>query len=369
MGGNSSKPSSKLPSSTIPSENAKYPDNIVISKELYEKVMSIKDIVDAQKGNNLNKVVGNIDDLKKFADLMGVEGKTFERIKAHIDKYRSIITTKNQSGQDIGTDKVIQYLKVFQPSDADIVKNSLLTAAKKAKIDDKSSAQLTDFVDSVVNLSTSSRFFEYKYIQLNIVTFRIIKTLFESLVQFIEDVRNFNSLRTASQSAAVNDLVRILLEIVDKSKADDIDPALYDSLNGSMDKLLGDVSKWQEMLDKKTTEMNGDLINILNNITSLDESMLIDAEDSIKRSTLSPPGTGTGMGVAYAPMSTSASAPSSAYTAASAITQPVSSYGTASSSVQGQPMNGGFIRSGTSTGKQKGGFVRSGTGDQLVNSE
>lgn len=252
-------------------------DSLKVSPELLTQLKEISTLLEQHNDNKLRPIFDGAA-FKSIAQKLNIPSDQQAQLR---DRINALYTEMNRNSYD-GTSAIKssdlkdKYLSLFTPTE---FKQKLadIRNAGNGVVTGKANEQLENLVYGISNLTVSKRFYEYKYIMLNIVMLSVLDKLFSALFQFIKDIKDYNAVRTTLQTKSANELVDVLLEILNKASPHNINPKDiegYDNLNAKLQALLSTVDEWSEVLKKRDDTMQEQIFNILSDFRKVDQTLV-----------------------------------------------------------------------------------------------
>jgi hypothetical protein len=119
---------------------------------------------------------------------------------------------------------------------------------------------IKSILDNINNMNIKHKFFEYKYIQINLFLMIFIQHTMSTMQDFIEKVTQYSLLRDAKKRDSVDSLVTILLQMLNDSRVQ-LDPENFNVINNMMKTINNDISTNQKNLNSKINEIKESSFN------------------------------------------------------------------------------------------------------------
>jgi hypothetical protein len=141
----------------------------------------------------------------------------------------------------------------------------------------KNNPEITDTVKVILNnvksLKVKYKFFEYKYIQLNVFMIVFIQYVYNSMTKFIVDVIAYNQARDAIRQEMTQKIFRATQEIMGASDME-LKPQDAEAINRMITNLQDKIKKdQQEIQDMSGKLKNNSLSDLLNFVLTSDENL------------------------------------------------------------------------------------------------
>jgi hypothetical protein len=193
------------------------------------------------------------------------------------DKFKSIISSKDYDNifKQLGD----HYVKDLDMKKAEILKSKGIVESKEM------SESISVIINSVKNLKVKYKFFEYKYIELNIFLILIIQKAYVVIDEFVKNVLDFNSQRDVMREKVLKDTLNIMTSILDAADLQ-IQPNDFEYLTSMMDKVSADIKEKDETFKQKLTSFkdvaNQEILDIVKGMSSTDQDKLLESLQSAK---------------------------------------------------------------------------------------
>lgn len=227
----------------------KYIDTINTNLEESSKI-KINDSLRSTLATFHNNILHNID--KASMTETNVNNKFVEIMKGNPENIMSVLSEKY--GKDLESYKQT-LLSSYGISDNAILKSNV-----------------EDIMNSVKSLKVKYKFFEYKYIELNIFMLLFIQHSYNTIEAFVSNVLAFNNLRDTAREELVKQTLQIMMSIINSADLS-IKPEDFEQLSQSMEQLQKTSQKRADELDSKLKELSSASVNSISQIVStLDEA-------------------------------------------------------------------------------------------------
>lgn len=286
-------------------------NQIFLEKDVKEKVSELSKVFEDFNNNDYKGLLAHIERInERLRQKNQPEFELSEKVKKSLVNFHSAILSgidtdmmgdkeKNAAFKNImsapgknyqeNLENVFKILGNFYGSDLENKKNMLLKA--QGIVDNPA---LQDNLSIILNvtkaLKVKYKFFEYKYIELNIFLILLVQHFFQTFDSFATNILAFNKMRDETRQKLVQDTLNMMVSIL-KAADLDIDTADIANIKESMEKL-------RVHMDKKNQEMETrmrDLVAISTDNLSGFVSALTDATrvDLLKQ--LQAPGSAPGL--------------------------------------------------------------------------
>lgn len=227
-------------------------------------VESLLEVVDSY-ANSLRTTTGQaypLQNVKKFV------AKFHEELLEKITKDHANMTAderKTQIAEKLRDGKLPDYLKTTYDENMSQLKTEILTSPIVVK--DKQMAQSIDkiFTD-ITGIKSKYKYFEYRYIQLNLFLIVFIQHVFTSMDKFINSVLAYTVTRDRSRQDSLRKLIDLLLQIMHQAELN-IDQKDFEAIDKLMSVVEMEVREKQKQLndavDKARVEALDEMLKIV----------------------------------------------------------------------------------------------------------
>lgn len=229
-----------------------------------------------------------------------------------------------------------QYAQEMEDSKKKIIESTALKDNKEMQ------GAVTDIMNSMKSLKIKYKYFEYKYIEMNLFLILFIQKVYQTMDQFINNVLAFNKMRDASREALMQETLNVMVNIITSANLE-LNPEDFDQVTKMMDSVTKEIGAKEEQLKGKLNEIvaltSEDLSSFIDSLTETTQKQLV--------STLSSKGVRATPAPAPVSTSTSAYPTVSASTAPRAPAFPTAAPASRPSAPLSDVLFGGFLRDGS----------------------
>ena len=252
-------------------------DQLFLEKDVRDKISEVSDIFSAFSKDDHNKLLRYVDSINQSLKMSGNE--TFELSepikKSLMEFHNAILTgldtaTMSDEGKDAkyveimsnksnNMESIFKILGDHYGKDLEEKKNFIM---RSQGIADSKEMQgnIETIMNSVKGLKVKYKFFEYKYIELNIFLILFIQQVYKSMDAFVNNIVAFNKQRDFTREQLIKDTLKIMLDVLTAADLQ-INPNDFDHITGMMDKLKIHMDKKNNELDTKMR----DLVDVTSN--------------------------------------------------------------------------------------------------------
>ena len=271
-----------VPGSRVQTANAKLVkeavekgDQILLEKDVRDKISEVSDIFSAFNKDDHKKLLGYVDSINQSLKMSG--NPTFELsepIKKSLVEFHTAILSGIDTATMTEEGKNAKYLEIMSSPVGDKVKNiesifkilgdnygkdleekKKIIMQSQGIVDSKEmQGNVETIMNSVKGLKVKYKFFEYKYIELNIFLILFVQQVYKSMDSFVNNVVAFNKQRDATREQLIRDTLKIMLGILTAADLQ-INPNDFEYLTGMMDKLKSHMDDKNKELETKMRDL------------------------------------------------------------------------------------------------------------------
>lgn len=269
-----SRPLSQLPASAGQGQGQEPITNkLVVSDKVLEKLKQMNALLGQHKSNQTDLL---LQDARAYAQRLNIKPEMIDQINGRVQKFKEILNKHGSSSVPESNEELYNYFSLYKDTQVTTLKEQLLQEANNVIPSEAMRTELGAFVDKLVLLNQNNRFLEYKYISLNIFLIAILGRIFDAFFQFMEDVKNYNRLRTEAQTTSANLLVQKLLKIMEKAQIGKIEVRATDDINQSLEVLLKTIDDWKQQLDRLDDENRQKMMALFDEFTHISGNLRSD---------------------------------------------------------------------------------------------
>lgn len=285
-------------------------NQIIFEQDVNKKIIEVSRMFKALNDNDYKGLLKYIDSINsnleesskiKISDSLKTTLATFHNNILHnIDKASMSETDVNNEFVKImkGTpDNIMSVLSDKYGKDLESYKKTLLSSYG---ISDNAvlKENVEEIMNSVKSLKVKYKFFEYKYIELNIFMLLFIQHSYNTIEAFVSNVLAFNNLRDNAREELVKQTLQIMMNIINSADLS-IKPEDFEQLSQSMVQLQQTSQNRAVELDKKLQELSTASANSISQfVLGLDDTTRqklqqdLEAANKARQVTPAPPPSG-----------------------------------------------------------------------------
>lgn len=272
-------------------------NQVFLEKDVRDRVSELSTMFTDFNNNDYKGLLGHIERINQALKEKGDQPfELSEQIKASLLQFHTAIlsgidtslmgeTEKNQKfvgimnnpneSKDANLANVFRLLGDHFGRDLEAKKNQLVQAQGISE-----SPQMQQNVETIMNavkaLKVKYKFFEYKYIELNIFLILFVQHFYKTLDSFITNVLAFNSVRDTNRERIIQDTLTMMIGILNAADLQ-IDPKDFAHITESMEKLRAHMDKKNKDMEANmrdlvaiTTDNLSGFVNALTDATKVD---------------------------------------------------------------------------------------------------
>lgn len=190
-------------------------------------------------------------------DNTGKQPSTFEDINAQKKQLKSFMQKPDATFFD--------NLKTYYGKPLDETINQLLN---DQSIDKSMITEVRNITESIKSLKVKYKFFEYKYIELNLFLILVVTKSYEIINTFVNDVLAFNQQRDESRKQEIDNILKSINSMISSAELQ-VKPDDFSYLTSMMDQMnkqiAEDAKSLESQLAKTSQVTNEGLIELFNN--------------------------------------------------------------------------------------------------------
>ena len=289
-------------------------NQLFLEKDVRDKIVQVADVMKAYGTSDYKMLMGEVNRLNEILKAKGqTEFQLSDQIQRSMMEFHKAMLTNldgaqyankqerdralnsayndpekyKRSIENIKSDaesvkKIFEHLNDYYGSDMKETLDGILTSP--GLVDNKIMKDgVTNIISSVQNLKVKYRFFEYKYIQLNIFLILFIQKAYDSIDEFVKNVLAFNQQRDEMREKVIKDTLDAMIKIL--ASADlQLKPEDFNYLNTMLDNIQKDIRRKEDALgqhlqDVKTITKN----NLEGFVSALSEATKNDMSEILAR--------------------------------------------------------------------------------------
>lgn len=257
-------------------------DSAAITNRVIQNLSRMNDVFQHQKNNNLQE-------LRSYVNNMVRNDKNLEKslqplipqIDAYIQKYDKVFSqngTSHRARTNATNNELYKYLAAYQDDKLVEVKKNIEEMTKNVIPEGAVIKDLDTMVQNIVNNNTKARFFEYKYIGLNVFMISLLHNLYGSVITFIKDIDEYNKIRMDLQKASARALVEKVKDVVNKNSEIDSNGKPLEvrfeeltKLDGSLEQAIKNIDDWGKQIQERSQQQVKNLQEVLKTLSSFDK--------------------------------------------------------------------------------------------------
>jgi len=263
MGGMQSKPEIKDPSAEKKNPNAEFKDlTVVVDDGIKKKLTELGEYVSIFNSNDVKPLIKIVKDYK-----INLETSTGQRFNfANIDNsvgqfHRELLEKISTDNENISAEEKDKKFSELLKSKAlpDYLKNMYDVRLSKLKTkiledpivskDTEMKNNIGQILTDITGIKSKYKYFEYRYIQLNLFLIIFIQHTYNTMDNFIKSILAYTVNRDKMREDSLRDLINLLLKIMKEAELN-ITQKDFESIDNLMSVSEMQIKKRQEQLDK-----------------------------------------------------------------------------------------------------------------------
>jgi hypothetical protein len=268
---------------------------VFISKELGGGIQDLSAMLSQFNQNDTQGILNRIKEMPEFKDkfpnnLMNRVGELHKNILDTIDTSLTNEDKLKEIEKDAG---VANYIQKFVDKDMDLKFQSYLDNPY-IKNDDVILRSMTDVTNSIKTIRSKYKYFEYKYVQMNIFFILYTNQVQKLVSKFITETSAFYEAREKYNLVLFRNVIKQIQDMFGKESRDltDLDTTpLSDAMRGVVENTLNNIKGHKDFIDGTVKKANSELKDIIkffmNNQTEFAQK-IVDAADEYRRERPAP---------------------------------------------------------------------------------
>lgn len=231
-------------------------DQLFLHKQVVDQMKEVGNIIEVFKNDDGK---GLLSIFEKYNDKLGVQIP--DPVKKSLLAFHTAVLDNLE-----GADRDAAFTDIMnKPSAAFAALGKTFAKDVDRKRDDlfrtefmKNNTEMQDSIGSILNnvkdLRVKYKYFEYKYIEMNIFLILFVQKMFQAMDDFTQNVIAFNKLRDANRENIMKETLKMMVDIM-KSSDIEMNPTDFDHIMNMMEQVRGKVVDSDKKLQQKMTEM------------------------------------------------------------------------------------------------------------------
>jgi hypothetical protein len=255
---------------TAEQEKSLLENKFVIEKNVKDNLDMMRKYLDAYQKSDINQLLAVMEQYKQTLAASNPAFQNFDigPVKSFVENFQKDMTSQinkefpGRQYSNVLNDPnvaIASLKKIYETDSKQDEKKQNLLQSPLIKNDDGIKRKVEGIFNSISNMKARLRFFEHRYIQLNVFLVVFFQHTVTSVQQFIDTSLSMINAREQTKNKAVTELVEKLLSIIENSDLN-VDPKEMRNLNTL-------VKKADEELERQKNALNAALKN--NGITTV----------------------------------------------------------------------------------------------------
>lgn len=318
MGNGQSLPTAEAELPTVPLtgknskavlESVKVGNQIYLEKDVRDKIQSLTKVFEKYSENDHKGLLKEVDSINNTLKRMGHPSlELSDKVKNALMQFHGAILSGIDTSNMDQEQKDRKFIELINDPKGDPKKNmdnifKLLgdyygKDFEKARDEIVNSPGIADskemkdnislIINNVKGLKVKYKFFEYKYIELNIFLILFIQHVYRTLDEFIKNVLAFNSQRDDTREKVLKDTLKVMINILTAADLQ-IEPQDFEYLTGMMDKIKSDMQDKEREMNNKlkdlvtiTTDNLSGFLDAMTDATKVDMYQKLGATEAVR---------------------------------------------------------------------------------------
>lgn len=232
-----------------------------------EVIKSMKDMQKTVDAFNKDDSRGLMDLIRQYNQSLGAQNinipqpvqnalMTFHsNVLANIDKADYNGLTESEAFSKImgNSDAAMRALSLTVSKEMDERRERLLQNSV-FKENREMAANITGIVDNMKKLKVKYKYFEYKYIEMNLFLILFVQKVYQTMDSFVKNVLDYNKMRDVNRDDRMKETLRLMVEIM-KSADLELDPKHFEMINQNMAQMRERMSISEKEMQEKMQQL------------------------------------------------------------------------------------------------------------------
>lgn len=276
MGGSQSR------EQTNPNKKPDAQDSTAIANKVVMNLSRMNEVFQHQKNNNLGELKNYVKSLVNNPNMEKSLNPLLPQIEQYIHKYDSMFRQNGNpsvsSRKNNTNEELYRYLSRYQDERMTKIKDEIEKLAKTTIPEGEFVKDIDIMVKNVVNNNTKARFYEYKYIGLNIFMISLLHNLYSSMIRFMKEIDEYNQIRMDVQKRSAKTLIEKVKQVIDENvELDNGKPAKMKfedltKLDTSLETAIKNIDEWGKKIQDRSQQQIKDLKEMMETLSKYDQS-------------------------------------------------------------------------------------------------
>lgn len=291
MGGSQSR------EQTNPNKKNETQDSTAIANKVVMNLSRMNEVFQHQKNNNLGELKNYVKSLASNPNMEKSLNPLLPQIENYIVKYDNMFrqngNPNTSSRKNSTNEELYRYLSKYQDEDMTKIKDEIEKLSKTTIPEGEFVKDVDIMVKNIVNNNTKARFYEYKYIGLNIFMISLLHNLYGSIIRFVKEIDEYNQIRMDVQKRSAKTLIEKVKQVVDQNVDKDstgkpIQMKFEElaKLDTSLEAAIKNIDEWGKKIQDRSQQQIKDLKEMMETLSKYDQSAI---EPNIKRDKYNQP--------------------------------------------------------------------------------
>lgn len=245
-------------SQSTESGNNNLDSTLILDTEVSDKINKINTYIDFFNKNDTKSLLSVIKEFQQKTNSSYPNSNyNFDKIESfvvdfhqNLQKQLDMTGDRSQINDILNNDETLKkYLENIKNYKTEEVFKDLMTN-DTIKNNGMLQTNIKNILNNINNMNVKHKFFEYKYIQVNLFLIIFIQHVMATMQNFIEKVSYYSILRDAKKKDGVDALIKVLIDILNDPRVQ-LDPANFDMINDMSKKINKDIQDNQKKITEK----------------------------------------------------------------------------------------------------------------------
>ena len=234
-------------------------DNIVLDQEVRDQIDKLSKYIEYFNTSDLNSLFKVIDESgNNYGDLKAVKAfvkEFYENLMKQISEENSNLSNSQKNDKlqaHLQDQKLPEYIKTIYDKELNKLKEDVSNSTY-IQNDSGAKKNLETIFTNISHLKSKYKYFEYKYIQLNLFMLVFIQHTFKTMEDFVSKVTKYIAEQDKTRSKTVSELINLLVKIMNQADLN-IDKNDFNAINIMMASLEKEIKDKQNRVNSQVSK-------------------------------------------------------------------------------------------------------------------
>jgi hypothetical protein len=231
--------------------------SFILDSDVNDKVKKLNSYINDFNTNDTKTLLSVIKEFQEKTNKTSGTNYNFDQIEQFILNFHQSLQKELDSSEDNrkisdilnNDDSLKKYLDEMKTHKTDEIFKDIINN-DTVKNNGALQTNIKNILNNINNMNVKHKFFEYKYIQINLFLIIFIQHTMSTMQDFIEKVTQYSLLRDAKKRDSIDELVKILLQLLNDSRVQ-LDPENFNVINNMVKTINSDINSNQKKLNDK----------------------------------------------------------------------------------------------------------------------